>query len=62
MLYIIKLDKMQKKLHKDKKVFTGRQVVFENKKRTKCTHKKYIMYIKSIQNVHKMYIKKHIIL
>ncbi len=41
---------------------SGRQVVFENKKRTKCTHKKYIMYIKSIQNVHKMYIKKHIIL
>ena len=38
--------------------YTGRPVVFENKKRTKCTHKKYIMYTKSIQNVHKMYIKK----
>ena len=32
---------------------SGRPVIFENKKRTKCTHKKYIMYTKFIENVHK---------
>ncbi len=38
-------------------VYSGRPVVFENKKRTKCTHKKYIIYTKFIENVHKMYTK-----
>ena len=31
--------------------YAGRPVVFENKKRTKCTHTKFI------ENVHKMYTK-----